>query len=46
MSVDSARLLDLKGGLDKAPIVLVYRTNEGATAVRDLVAQARRAATS
>ncbi|MEA1673792.1 LysR substrate-binding domain-containing protein [Nitrospirillum sp. BR 11163] len=44
MGLDSVRLLDLKGGHDKAPIVLVYRSNEGATAVRDLVAQARRAA--
>ncbi|MBB6251513.1 LysR substrate-binding domain-containing protein [Nitrospirillum iridis] len=44
MGLESARLLSLKGGYDSAPIMLVYRTNEGAAAVRNLVAQARRAA--
>ncbi|WP_044562976.1 LysR family transcriptional regulator [Azospirillum sp. B4] len=44
MRLENVRLLDLTGGYDKAPIVLVYRAAEGAAAVRNLVAQARRAA--
>ncbi|TWB37668.1 LysR family transcriptional regulator [Nitrospirillum pindoramense] len=44
MGQEGVRLLDLKGGDDTAPIMLVYRANEGAAAARALVAQARRAA--
>ncbi|MEA1652030.1 LysR family transcriptional regulator [Nitrospirillum sp. BR 11164] len=44
MRLEGVRLLDLKGGYDTAPIMLVYRANEGTAAVRALVTQARRAA--
>ncbi|MDE1146623.1 MAG: LysR substrate-binding domain-containing protein [Azospirillaceae bacterium] len=44
MRLEGVRLLDLRHGQDTAPIMMVYRANEGAAAARALISLARRTA--